>query len=130
MNINAVVDTLKLKQNNLANADLITDIDVRSATALLPDVIRQAKFYMEKDAGKYEDAMNPKLDEELNKLVQLEKRHEGKLLELFKEGRVKNEKQRQIEALFKQFVDWVTDTLTIQKDNPYLKILAVVSGVE
>lgn len=130
LNINAVVDTLKLKQNNLANADLITDIDVRSATALLPDVIRQAKFYMEKDAGKYEDAMNPKLDEELNKLVQLEKRHEGKLLELFKEGRVKNEKQRQIEALFKQFVDWVTDTLTIQKDNPYLKILAVVSGVE
>lgn len=128
VDINAVIAETKLNRNNLANAVLIYDEDVRRATALLPDVIRQAKFYMEKYAAKYEAEMNPKLNEELDKLEQLRQRHEQQLL--FTEARAKSRKQREVEELFDRFVNWVTDTLTIQKENPYLKILAVVSGVQ
>lgn len=127
--IDAVIAETKLKRSNLANADLVGEEDVRRATALLPDVIKQAKFYMEKHAGQYEDEMNPKLNEELDKLDQLQQRHMQQLA-LFDVGRAKDEKQRHVEELFERFVNWVTDTLTIQKENPYLKILAVISGVE
>ena len=129
VDIDAVIDETKLKRSNLANADLVGEEDVRRATALLPDVIKQAKFYMEKHAGQYEDEMNPKLNEELGKLDQLQQRHMQQLA-LFDVGRAKDEKQRHVEELFERFVNWVTDTLTIQKGNPYLKILAVISGVE
>lgn len=129
VDINAAIAETKLNSNNLTNAVLISDEDVRKATALLPDAIRQAKFYMEKYAGKYEAEMNPKLNEELDKLDQLQQRHEQQLL-LFTDGRAKDKKQREVEELFDRFVNWVTDTLTIQKENPYLKILAVISGVE
>lgn len=119
----------KLKQKSLTNAQRIQDENIRKATALLPDVIKQAQFYMEKHAEEYEAVMNPKLNQELAKLDELEKRY-GEEISLFQEGRLKSKKQREIDELFDSFVDWVTETLTIEKNNPYLKVLAVICGVE
>ena len=124
-----LVSETKLKHKSLTNAQKIQDDNKRKATALLPDVVKQAQFYMEKHAEEYETVMNPKLNQELEKLDELEKRY-GAEISLFQEGRLKRKKQREIDELFDSFVNWVTDTLTIQKENPYLKVLAVVCGVE
>lgn len=124
-----LVSETKLKHKSLTNAQKIQDDNKRKATALLPDVVKQAQFYMEKHAEEYETVMNPKLNQELEKLDELEKRY-GAEISLFQEGRLKRKKQREIDELFDSFVNWVTDTLTIQKENPYLKVLAVICGVE
>ena len=124
-----IVSKTRLKQESLTNAQKIGDNHVRKATSLLPDVINQAKFYMEKHANDYEANMDPKLNKELEKLHELEGRYTEQI-SLFHEGRAKDAKQRDIDKLFDEFVSLVTDTLTIQKDNPYLRVLAVVSGVE
>ena len=42
--------------------------------------------------------------------------------------RKKSEKEREIEAIFTNFMDWEKDTLEIEK-NPYIRIIAVVTGV-
>ena len=124
-----VVAETKLNKEYLTNAQKIKDTHVRKATSLLPDVIRQAQAYMEKHADEYKSVMDPKLNQELEKLHELEGRYTEQI-SLFHEGRAKDAKQRDIDKLFDEFVNWVTDTLTIQKDNPYLKVVAVVSGVE
>ena len=49
-------------------------------------------------------------------------------LSLFENDRKRNEKERQIDALFNDYIDWVKDTLEIE-DNPYLKVIAVITGV-
>lgn len=131
-NISTMQDVMAgthFRQENLTNATRITDEHIRRATSLLPDVIRQAQFYMEKHAADYEAEMNPKLDKELEKLGQLEERYNAQLSS-FPDGRAKSEKQREIDKLFSEFGDWVKNTLEIQKDNPYLKVLAVICGVE
>lgn len=119
----------KLQDKQLPNKNTVGEKEIREATKLLPDVIKQAKFYMENKAYAYQEVMDPKLDEELSKLADLENRH-NEQLSLFAEGRIKNERQRYVDTLFNEFSSWVTDTLTIQANNPYIRIIAVVVGVE
>jgi hypothetical protein len=50
-------------------------------------------------------------------------------MSLFEDERRKSAKEREVEQIFKRFTDWVQDTLEI-KDNPYLRIIAVLTGVK
>ena len=72
---------------------------------------------------------SPMLNEELDKLADLETRHkEYYQMTLFDKERKLQEKERSVEVLFDQFADWVTETLTIQ-NNPYIRIVTVLMGV-
>ena len=42
--------------------------------------------------------------------------------------RRKSEKEREIEKIFDDFMEWEKDTLEIE-ENPYIKIIAVTMGV-
>lgn len=124
-----VMNTSKLRKEDLPNRNVITDQDIRKATMLLPNVIDQAKLYMAKNAASYQETMGCKLDEELGKLAGLEERH-NEQLSLFSEGSQKDARRRYVDKLFSEFENWVTETLTIQADNPYIRIVAILAGVE
>ena len=74
--------------------------------------------------------MNPLLNEELDKLADLQKRHHQYYqITLADYARKLEEKERGVDELFEEFTNWVTDTLTIQ-DNPYIRVITVFSGAE
>jgi hypothetical protein len=47
---------------------------------------------------------------------------------LFEDERKKSEKERMLEKVFKDFADWVKDTLEIV-NNPYIRVIAAITGV-
>lgn len=77
----------------------------------------------------YRNKINPQIDEELDKLAQLEERHKDYQLSLFDNERMKSAKEREVEQIFREFTEWVRDTLEI-KDNPHLQVIAVITGVK
>ena len=81
----------------------------------------------------YKKKTDPYIYEEMERLEALERRHKDAQLSLFDLGiagmeRKKSEKEREIEAIFSNFMDWEKDTLEIE-ENTYIRIIAVVTGV-
>lgn len=111
-----------------ANRNLLTEEDLRQAQELLPAAIDQAREFMLEKSGQYRERTGPQIEEERNKLTQLENRHKEVIqqLSLF-EGR-KSRREREVEELFRRLSDWVRDTMEIE-DSPHLRVIAVLRGV-
>ena len=125
--MNEVLRRSGLRRTDIPNAAALTDADVETASSLLPDVVGHAKAYLHTCFKQYQEHINPLLDEELDKLADLESRHKDYQMSLFESERKRSEQERMVDALFEKFVTWVTDALTIQ-DNPYIRIVAVLKG--
>ena len=128
MSMSEVLRRTGLRNANIPNINKLIDKDLREATVLLPDVVEHAKDYLQGYYKQYEERMTPLLDEEIDKLAELETRHKEYQLSLFESERKKNEQERMVDELFGKFEEWVTDALTIQ-NNPYIRIMAVLKGV-
>ena len=116
------------RSSSIPNSNALTDAMVQDAASLLPDAVAQAKDYLHDFYTKYQNRIQPLLDEELDKLAELETRHRDYQLSLFSDERKINDELRRVDELFNKFTDWVTDTLSIQ-NNPYIRIIAVLRGV-
>lgn len=102
----------------------------QAAQALLPLVVEQARNVMRRYSTDYRRRIDPQINEELSKLAELENRHKAYYqMTFFEDERRRSAKEREIENLFKDFYTWVTDTLEIE-DNPYIRIIAVLTGVK
>jgi superfamily II DNA/RNA helicase len=124
-----VVRMTELADAKTPNTNSISQKDIEIADQNLDDVVDKAKEYLGAYFTKYQKEMNPLLDEEVNKLVELqEKHHKYYQVALFDNNRKLDEKERSVDALFDTFTDWVKDTLTIQ-NNPYIRVVAVLMGV-
>lgn len=110
-------------RNNLS----VTTID--TAEALLPSVVSQAESILNRYSADYRSRINPQIDAEVEKLAELEERHKDYQLSLFEDDRSKSVQMREVERNFNEFTCWVRDTLEI-KNNPYLRIIAVFTGVQ
>ena len=100
---------------------------------LIPLGVAKMEELMEGEWRKFEESMNPKLQEELDKLEELRKKHKYQLT-LFEESKSmskskKEKKERKIDEIFDGFFNWIEDSMTLEKDNPYVHIVAAVSGV-
>lgn len=127
--MNEVVQTTGLSGANIPNTNCIGEAEISAASSLLEDVVAEAKAYLGGYFKKYQETMNPLLDEEVDKLIELQrKHHEYYQLTLFEQKRTLEEKERSIDELFDRFTNWVKDTLTIQ-NNPYIRIATVLMGV-
>ncbi|NLC39546.1 MAG: DEAD/DEAH box helicase, partial [Clostridiaceae bacterium] len=126
--MNDVIQSTGVGVTDIPNTDCITIKDVRDATELLPDVVRQAKKHLYHFYHEYQDRMNPLIDEEIDKLASLEEKHKKYQLSISENERKCSEQARKVDDLFDKFYNWVTDTLTIQ-DSPYIRIIAVMKGV-
>ena len=129
MDMNEVIQRTGIRSEHLANTDEATEDTITTAEVLLDDTVQYARDYLRTKYNEYQNRMNPLLDEEVNKLIDLqEKHHQYYQLSLFEHKRKLEEKKRSIDELFNEFISWVRETLTIQ-DNPYIRIVAVFSGV-
>lgn len=129
LSMNEVVQKTGLSGANIPNTNCIGEAEISAASSLLEDVVAEAKTYLDGYYKKYEQTMNPLLDEEVDKLIELQnKHHEYYQLTLFEQKRKLEEKERSVDELFDRFTNWVTDTLTIQ-NNPYIRVVTVLMGV-
>ena len=92
------------------------------------NAVAQAKIILGKAYAEYKQNTDSKIDEELNKLADLEGKHRDYQMSLFTNERKLEEAGRNVDKLFDNFKSYVEDTLTIQ-DHPYIRVIAAVMGV-
>ncbi len=115
------------------NTQQVSEQQIEKGQALLTDVVEHAKKIMTDKCAEYKEKTDPYIYEEMERLEQLKARHKEAQLSLADLGasgfeRKKSEKEREIDAYFKNFMDWERDTLEIEQ-NPYIRIIAVMTGV-
>ena len=128
LSMNELLAHTGFRSTKIPNSASLTEADVAEAEGLLPDAVEHAKKYLDGYYQSYQSHINPLLDEELDKLAELETRHKYYQLSLFESERKKSEQERMVDELFDKFTTWVTDTMSIQ-NNPYIRIMAVMKGV-
>lgn len=129
LTMNEVLQKTSLSRERIPNTDCIGEAELSAASRLLDDVINQANIYLGQCFEKYQSEMSPLLDEEIEKLIELQDKHkEYYQITLFEQERKRKEKEREVDVLFEEFTTWVKETLTIQ-NNPYIKVVAVFMGV-
>ena len=129
LTMNEVLQKTSLSRERIPNTDCIGEAELSAASRLLDDVINQANIYLGQCFEKYQSEMSPLLDEEIEKLIELQDKHkEYYQITLFEQERKRKEKEREVDVLFEEFTTWVKETLTIQ-NNPYIKVVAVLMGV-
>lgn len=127
MTMNETVQLVDLRNMKTPNPNQITDEQIEQTAGLLPAVVEQAKAYLNTFYKKYQSETEPLLNEEVDKLVDLQSKHKVYQLSLFETERKKSEAERRVDELFDSFVGWVSDTMTIQ-NNPYIRVISVVIG--
>lgn len=128
LDMNEVIEHTGINSLNNPNTGETSSEKIAKTEGLLEDVIKQAKKVLHKDYLHYQAITAPKIDEEIDKLESLRKRQKAYQLSLFEDNtRKRGEAQRKVDEIFDSFVDYVKESLTI-KDNPYIRIIAVVMG--
>lgn len=129
LSMEEVVQKAGLRSARIPNTNCITNQSIVAASSLLHDVVTQAKTYLTERYQQYQAEMNPKLDAEVDKLIELQEKHkEYYQTTLFEHERQLQEQERRVDKLFDDFTNWVKETLTIQ-NNPYIRIVSVLMGV-
>ena len=129
LTMNEVLQKTRIRGTNIPNTNSLNEADIKEASDRLNVVVKEAKKYLDSKYKDYQQRMNPLLDEELDKLIELqEKHHEYYQMTLFDQQRRLDEQTRRVDDLFEKFSTWVSETLTIQ-NNPYIRIIAVMAGV-
>lgn len=129
LSMEEVVRKAGLRSARIPNTNCITNQSIVAASGLLHDVVTQAKTYLTERYQQYQAEMNPKLDAEVDKLIELQEKHkEYYQTTLFEHERQLQEQERRVDKLFDDFTNWVKETLTIQ-NNPYIRIVSVLMGV-
>lgn len=129
LSMNEVVQKTGLSNPKIPNTDCIGNDEISTASSLLGDVVAQAKVYLDEHYNRYQAEMSPLLDEEVDKLIELQEKHKKYYqLTLCEHERKLQEQERRVDELFDRFVSWVKETLTIQ-NNPYIRVVSVLMGV-
>lgn len=129
LSMNEVVQRTGLSSKRIPNTNSVDESAIAKASAVLTDVVAKAKEQLGGFYTRYKEEINPLLDKEVDKLIELQERHhEYYQLTLFENERKLNQQERRVDELFEMFVDWVKDTLSIQ-NNPYIRIVTVLTGV-
>ncbi len=122
-----VLKKTNIDKDDNPNRNVFDQASFDLAQDLLVDVIQKSKEEMSKKCITYNNDIDPKIYQEIENLDNLRQKRKDYQLSLFENDRKKNEKERQIDSLFDNYIDWVKDTLEIE-DNPYLKVIAVITG--
>lgn len=115
-------------RTDMPNRNNIPAAATSTAQSLVPAAVAQARIIMSEHCAEYWARINPKLNEELDKLIGLQERHKETIAQLSLFERQKSEKEREVDRIFEEFTSWVKDTLEIE-DVPYLRIIAAIVGV-
>lgn len=120
-----VLKTTNLNSKKFPNSAIDFDItDIKNSLAL---VIEKAKEHIVAIRDKYDDSMAEKILKKLDDLDLLKQRHLGQLeLDLGQDSK-RLEKQKEIEKIFKDYHNWIKDSMEIEKE-PFIQIVSVLKG--
>lgn len=127
LTMNEVVQRAQLSNIDLSNRNSIKEKDISLASSLTKNVVEHSKEYLEEHYNRYINEINPLLGKKVDKLAELEERHKKHCYQTTDKNKL-DAKLREIDNIFVNFTDWVTQTLTI-KNNPYIRIISVIMGV-
>ena len=112
----------------MINRGDLTDEEAETAAAMLPNVIQQARTYMNQKYHEYQLSMGPQMEEEINKLIRLQAQKQEYISEkLSTRQKLLDIETRKTDELFDRFTKWVHETLEIE-NNPYIRVIAVLKG--
>lgn len=129
MNLSKVFSLTKVGEKLFPNS--ATDYDLNSIQAILPTAVDKAreKILIEREA--FEEKSNKKLQEQISYLDELKDRHQQQLefdfKETDKERAKKQQREREIDKIFADYLKWIEDTMIIEK-QPYMKVVAALIG--
>ena len=111
--------------NSMADASAA----IQEAEAMLVDVVAQAKRILKEKAEQYKKDTDPYIYQEMDRLEGLREKRKYVQLSLFDDERKKSQRERLIDELFDSFIEWESETLEIEADYPYIRIIASITGV-
>ncbi len=111
------------------NRNKLTAESITSILNLLPQAVNEAEVVMKRRREDYQKMIAPLLEQELEKLIELEGRHKEAVRQLTILDTVKSARERRVDELFRNLETWVEDTLDTEK-TPYLRVIAAFTGVE
>ena len=135
LSIEELVKRTGFDSDTLPNVGKAGDADCRAAESLLPDVIQRAKAEMDRSYEAYKDFSDEQVYAELGKLDKLKERHKQHIQQKYEQlsftgkERRKDQEERKIDEIFKEFYDWVEDSMEI-RDKPYIRVIAAFQGVK
>ena len=129
MSMEEVMAMTKYDRGDIPNRAALSTDQIKQGEALLPAVVEEANKVMHRHYQAYKEQIDPQIDEELDKLAEQQDRHHHYIQEsLFDRHRKLDEELRKVDELFDDLVEWVRNTLEIEK-NAYVRIVGVITGV-
>jgi SNF2 family DNA or RNA helicase len=126
------IEELELKTKNYPNAR--GTVDSKFLQERLPDVVEKVHARMQNERQAWEDKYNPMMNDHLDRLDFLKKGHLAQLqLEFDGLGMTdqkkdkKQQRTRAIDQMFNDYLKWIEDSMTTEKD-PYIRIVAALTG--
>ena len=128
-----LLERVGLDGGRVANRGLRPDEE--RLARLLPTAVQRARAHIAERRDRFEDAVNAKLQEELDALEGLRARQLARLkrtleqslqTELFKRAR-EEKGRREIDEIFDDYLEWVQDTMTTERE-PWIKVICVMTG--
>jgi hypothetical protein len=103
-------------------------IDTQALEKNLPRVVDRAKTEMKVQRTAFLEKVNPELEQHLERLIELEKRHTRHIQLSFESASAerRGQKLREVETIFSQYAAWVQETLETE-EAPYIKVVAVLT---
>lgn len=102
----------------------------------MPEAVRQTRILVDTAANNFETIILNQLKDEETRLTALKNRHHEqidlfeKASKSFRTTEIVAQRRRKTDQLFNEFYQWINDTMTLEIDKPYIKIIAVLSGGE
>jgi superfamily II DNA/RNA helicase len=125
LTLDDVFDQTKLATKTFPNS--ATEFDLSDIEKNLPVAIGQSIQHIQKQRDAYDDEMSTKILLHLEELDKLKLRHIRQLEFDFNQESKKLEKQREIGTIFKNYHQWIKESMEIEK-IPFIQVIAVLKG--
>lgn len=134
MTMDELIAKTDFNRSDRPNHGSLTEEDAIAVSAMLSDAVEMAKAHLTERVKEYRERTDEPVLREWDKLDELKKRHMAHIeqkyeqLSIFGKDKRKDAETRHIEAIFKEFEDWVRDGVEIE-NVPYIRIIAAFTGV-
>ncbi len=133
LTLNETRERFGLERNTLVNREQA--LDLAPLLALRADVVQRTLALVRERKKEQENTNKPLLERYINDLIALQERHKHRIESEFQQSaeleRIKlakrEDRTRQVDRLFNDFVNWITESLTLS-EHPYVRLHAVLAG--
>jgi len=135
MEFNEFLQDINLGEIKLSNPAKSDNTSLQQK--LLPQAIDKAKSHFDQVRHSFENSINDKLQKQVDALEKLRsKRVQQMELDMSSVGGIqsiiedkKAKEQQRIENIFDEYIGWIEDTMTTEKE-PYIQVIAAFTGAE